>query len=236
MGCGVRGMVKGMRGIQVLFGFLLALVLLAPALEAEDARPLPAGRAAGRTFQLNYGATLHDLPAGGKVRVWLPVPQTNDHQRIRSLKMDLPARGQFSTDGVHGNRILYFETSSPGSGSLAFNTAYLVRRREVQALEGLSSRARLSAGQKQLYLSANKKVPLVGKPLDLLAGVEFATDPLLVARLLWIAGPQCVDGQHLTTHREHQEMILHTGTIHRRVKRGRTPLSGSWSIRKNKQC
>jgi len=185
MGCGVWEMVKGMRGIQVLFGFLLTGALLAPALEAEEARPLPAGRAAGRTFQLNYGATLHDLPAGGEVRVWLPVPQTNDHQRIRSLKVDLPARGQFSTDGVHGNRILYFETTSPGSGSLAFNTTYLVRRREVQALEGISSRARLSAGQKQLYLSANKKVPLAGKPLDLLAGVEFATDPLLVARLLY---------------------------------------------------
>jgi transglutaminase-like putative cysteine protease len=178
-------MTEMMRRIHVPLCFFLAVSLLAPALDAGDAKPLSAGRPAGRTFQLNYGATVNDLPAGARVRVWLPVPQTNDHQRIKSLKADLPARGQFNMDAVHGNRILYFETTSPGSGSMAFNTAYLVRRREVQALDGVTIRTRLSAGQKQLYLSANEKVPLAGKPLEMLAGVEFATEPLSIARLLY---------------------------------------------------
>jgi len=165
--------------------FFLAVALLVPPLAAEDAKPLPSGRAAVRTFQLDYGATLNDLSAGTRVRVWIPVPQTDDHQRIRSLRADLPARAEFNTDPVHGNRILYFEATAPGSGSIAFNTAYLIRRREVQALDGVISRTRLSAGRKQLYLSANEKVPLSGRPLDLLAGIEFATDPLSVARLLY---------------------------------------------------
>ena len=166
-------------------GLFLVLALLFPVLAAEDAKPLSPGRAAVRTFQLDYGATVNDLPAGTRVRVWIPVPQTNDHQRIRSLRADLPARAEFNTDPVYGNRILSFETTAPASGSIAFSTAFLVRRREVQALEGMTSRTRLSAGQKQLYLSANEKVPLSGRPLELLAGIEFATEPLSVARLLY---------------------------------------------------
>ena len=166
-------------------GLFLVLAQLFPVLAAEDAKPLFPGRAATRIFQLDYGATVNDLPAGTRVRVWIPVPQTNGHQRIRSLRKNLPARGEFNIDPVHGNRILSFETTAPASGSIAFNTAYLVRRREVQALEGMTSRTRLSASQKQLYLSASEKVPLTGKPLDLLAGIEFSTDPLSIARLLY---------------------------------------------------
>lgn len=185
VGCHVtRGRTGLMRTILHAL-LIVAFPLTVLPLDADEVKSLRPGRATARTFQLNYGATLLDLPAGEKVQVWLPVPQTNGHQRIRSLKMDLPARGQIHTDRVHGNRILYFETTCPGSGNLAFHTSYLVRRKEVQALDGVSSRTRLSADQKQLYLSANQKVPLAGKPLDLLAGVEFATDPLLVARLLY---------------------------------------------------
>jgi hypothetical protein len=166
-------------------GLFLVLALLFPVLAAEDAKPLSPVRAAVRTFQMDYGATVNDLPAGTTVRVWIPVPQTNDHQRIRSLRADLPARAEFNIDPVYGNRILSFETTAPASGSIVFSTAFLVRRREVQSLEGMTSRTRLSAGQKQLYLSANEKVPLSGKPLELLAGIEFSTEPLSVARLLY---------------------------------------------------
>jgi len=173
------------RTICLFPGCFLILALLLPVLAAEDVKPLPPGRAAARTFQLDYGATVNDLPAGTRVRVWIPVPKTNDHQRIKTLRADLPARAEFNTDLVYGNRILFFETTAPASGSITLNTTYLVRRREVQALDGVTSRSRLSAGQKRLYLSANEKVPLSGKPLDLLAGIDFASEPLSVARLLY---------------------------------------------------
>src|SRR5688572_841645 len=43
-----------------------------------------------RRFQLEYGATLTKLPAGKTVRVWLPVPTSNDYQQVREVSRSLP--------------------------------------------------------------------------------------------------------------------------------------------------
>ena len=56
--------------------------------------------AKSRTFRLDYGVTLTGLPQEGNIRVWLPVPQTSEHQRVECLPTlithqlagELPAR------------------------------------------------------------------------------------------------------------------------------------------------
>jgi transglutaminase-like putative cysteine protease len=68
---------------------------------------------------------------------------------------------------------------------LAFRTSYLVRRREVRGIAGDGSKTRLTDEQRKLFLSANNKVPLRGKQLDLLRDIEFPTEPLGVARVLY---------------------------------------------------
>ena len=138
-----------------------------------------------RTFHINYGATLDKLPTGSHVRVWLPVPQSNDHQKITVLKSQLPAAGQTTIEPTYGNKILYFEIKAPSSGSLEFTTSYLVCRHEVRALKAKSVQKELTDEQRNLFLASNKKVPVAGRQLDLLNGVTFSSDPLSLARTLY---------------------------------------------------
>lgn len=138
-----------------------------------------------RAFQLDYGASLDHLPTGARVSVWMPVPQSNEHQTITLLETDLPAEEKIATEPIYGNKILYVETKAPRSGSLKFNTTYLVRRSEVRGLSSQGGKKELTGEQRNLFLAANRKVPLKGKQLALLKGVAFSTDPQSNARKLY---------------------------------------------------
>jgi transglutaminase-like putative cysteine protease len=168
-------------------GFLVALVLVcAHAQAAKKAKKdLQVNTPKLRVFNFDYGATLSNLPAESRVRVWLPVPPSNDHQTVKTLKSQLPAKGTMSIDPVYGNKILYFETHGSSSGRLSFKTSYHVRRREVRGLEADGAKVKLTEDQRSLFLAANKRVPLVGRQLDLLNGITFSKDPLAIARTLY---------------------------------------------------
>jgi len=152
---------------------------------AAERQTEQAAKPRSRQFRLDYGATLKGLPQGARVRVWLPVPPSNDHQEIERLELDLPAQSQTATEPKYGNQILYFETKGPSSGSLAFHTSYRVQRREVHGLSAERGKTRLTDEQRNRFLAANAKVPLEGKQLALLKGIQFSTDPLALARSLY---------------------------------------------------
>ena len=43
-----------------------------------------------RTFHFTYNVTVRDIPSEAKrVRVWIPVPQTDQHQTVRVLRSRL---------------------------------------------------------------------------------------------------------------------------------------------------
>ncbi len=156
-----------------------ATTLLAETNDRQDERPK------SRSFRFHYGGTLDELPAGARVRVWLPVPQSGDHQTVQVLGQDLPVEGTTRVEPVYGNRILYFQTTGPASGNLTFSTSYLVRRYEVQRSDRAASQRPLNGEQRQRFLAANKKVPLTGKPLDLIQGLQFPGDSLAIGRTLY---------------------------------------------------
>ena len=93
-----------------LFPSILLLVLVQALATADD----PAS-ARQRTFRLDYGATLTDLPAGSEVRIWLPVPQSNEDQTVKPLARKLPVQGSEGEEAKYGNRILSFAAAAPGS-------------------------------------------------------------------------------------------------------------------------
>jgi transglutaminase-like putative cysteine protease len=159
--------------------------VLAATSVAEDNRTDQDDVPRTRSFQLDYGATLTDLPVDARVRVWLPVPQSNDHQDVRPLESVLPSKGTVNIEPVYGNRILHFESQAAASGRLSFSTSYQVHRREVRGLDGESDLRNLSASEREQFLAANAKVPLEGKPLNLLEGIQFPRGPLAVARTLY---------------------------------------------------
>jgi transglutaminase-like putative cysteine protease len=72
-----------------------------------------------------------DIPSEAKrVRVWVPVPQTDQHQTVRVLAVKAPAKTRMTQDPEYGNRIMYAEIQNPVSGKAEFNLEYKITRRE----------------------------------------------------------------------------------------------------------
>jgi transglutaminase-like putative cysteine protease len=84
-----------------------------------------------RTFRFTYSFTIKDIPSGAKqVRVWVPVPQTDQHQTVRVLNMKAPAKTQITQEPEYGNRMMYVELPNPAPAQAEFTLEYEVTRRE----------------------------------------------------------------------------------------------------------
>jgi transglutaminase-like putative cysteine protease len=84
-----------------------------------------------RTFHFTYNFTVKDIPAAAKqVRVWVPVPHTDQHQRVRVLSVKAPGKPHMTQESEYGNRMLYAEIQNPASGKAEFTLEYEVTRRE----------------------------------------------------------------------------------------------------------
>lgn len=160
---------------------MLAWGLTLPTIAQETKYPKT------RTFRLDYGATISGLTEGSQVRVWLPIPQTNEDQTVKPLDRHLPVKAGEGEDAKYGNRILSFNSSAPPSGELAFSTAYQVTRQEVRGLPGemIGMGRKLTDEEKRLFLTDEKLVPTGGKSLELIQGVELPSQKLLAARMLY---------------------------------------------------
>lgn len=172
---------------SLLMGCVAASFVFAPSALATDitAHAIDT-KPKARVFRFDYGATANRIPNGAHVRVWLPVPQTNEHQEVRALERSLPAKGQVAIEPRYGNKVLYFEVVARGSDSLSFKTSYLVRRSEVQGLRSTRRENNmLTDEQRRLFLTANQKVPLSGRPLQLLTDIALPNDELAKARALY---------------------------------------------------
>jgi transglutaminase-like putative cysteine protease len=110
-----------------------SLLLFFPAclLTAQATSNAPKFSAPVRTFQFTYNFTVKDIPSGAKrVRVWAPVPQTDQHQSVRVLAVKAPAKTQMTHEPEYGNRMIYAEIQNPAPGNVEFTFEYEVTRRE----------------------------------------------------------------------------------------------------------
>jgi transglutaminase-like putative cysteine protease len=84
-----------------------------------------------RTFHFTYSFTVKDIPADAKlVRVWVPVPQSDQHQTVRVLSVKAPVKTRTTHDPEYGNRVLYAEIPNATAGKAEFTVEYAVTRRE----------------------------------------------------------------------------------------------------------
>ena len=169
----------------VTAGFLsvIAVVLMTAAGWAAEGTP---GSERKRTFTLRYGAEVTGLTPGAQLRVWIPVPQTTAHQQITELGRQLPVPGEVGKDRKYGNKMLFFSLPVPTSGKVAFSTQYRVRRQEVRGLLPAGAKVKLSAQQKDMFLAANRRVPVQGEKVAALAeGVVGGSDSVALARVLY---------------------------------------------------
>jgi transglutaminase-like putative cysteine protease len=154
--------------------FIPSSVLAAPP---ENASPRV------RTFEFTYAATVTGLEPGQKARIWLPVASSNDDQEVEILTKDMPIEGRIRTEPRYGNPILYLEAKGGEKGEIPVRLTYWVKRREVK---GESSReVKEDARQLARLLQADARVPIAGKPLDLLKGKTLPEDQMEAARVFY---------------------------------------------------
>lgn len=158
-------------------GFVSAAAILVLLCGPVGAKPQ------ARTFRFTYAATVSGLKPGQTARVWVPVPPSTTEQDVTILKRELPAEGRIARAPQYGNRILSFEAKADASGEVSLRMVYKVTRREVQGGDGEKE----DAARLTRFLKAEARVPVGGKTLKLLEGVELPEDPLKAARVIYDA-------------------------------------------------
>ena len=109
--------------------------LTAPATFAQTDAPTT------RTFDLTYVAEVRGIPAqAGQVDVWIPYPQSDEHQDILSVEVETPFAWDLFDEAEYGNRILHLRVDGRAVRSIPVTMRLQVARREhVQSLGGASA-------------------------------------------------------------------------------------------------
>tara|TARA_B100000029_G_scaffold428566_1_gene438536 strand:+ start:1567 stop:2514 length:948 start_codon:yes stop_codon:yes gene_type:complete len=139
-----------------------------------------------RTFELTYGVEVKEIPTGSRLRVWLPVPQSHAGQDVAFVAQEAPVTPRQTTESRYGNRMLYFEAKPVNKSRQSFRVTWKITRHEVNGLANPNPNSRLADQQKRLFLGANAKVPIDGKPLTLVDPKQVdRSTPITLARTLY---------------------------------------------------
>jgi len=141
-----------------------------------------------RHFTFHYTFTVKNLPAGKKVRIWIPAAQSDAYQEVKvvAAKGDLPLKN--TRESKFGNEIYFAETGSAAQPELHFDIEYDVVRHERVALNPVprAVAAVLTNRERQEDLQPDALVPITGLPADLAAKVtEGKIQPIEKARAIY---------------------------------------------------
>jgi transglutaminase-like putative cysteine protease len=116
--------------LQVL-SLLLLLLFPIRELPAHAASNAQRFSPPNRTFRFTYNFTVKDIPSGAKrVRIWVPVPQTDQHQTVRLLAIEAPVKTRMTRETEYGNRMMYAEIQNFADGKAEFSLEFEITRRE----------------------------------------------------------------------------------------------------------
>jgi hypothetical protein len=142
-----------------------------------------------RHFTFHYGFTVKDVPAGERVRVWLPAAHSDPYQEVHVVSATGDLSLKKTRESRFGNEIYYAESSKVKPGDLHFEVVYDVVRHEHLTLGLVRPRlenASLSKKESEQYLSADKLVPITGLPAELAVKVTSGkTSQLEKARAIY---------------------------------------------------
>jgi transglutaminase-like putative cysteine protease len=144
---------------------------------------------ATRHFTFHYGFSVKDVPAGEKLRIWIPAAHSDGFQEVKVVS----ATGDLSLKKTHeskfGNDMYYAETSKAKQPELHFEVVYDVLRRERLTLGVYSPHleaVKLGDRERKEYLAPDALVPTTGLPAELAAKVtEGKAAPLDKARAIY---------------------------------------------------
>ena len=130
-----------------------------------------------RTFRFTYNFTVKDIPSGAnRVRVWVPVPQTDQHQTVRVLAVKAPAKTQMTQEPEYGNRMMYAEIQNSATGKAEFSLEYEVTRREYSRgdyaqLKRTDEKPGVVSASMNRLIAPDSLIPTDGKIKELAAEV-----------------------------------------------------------------
>jgi len=142
-----------------------------------------------RHFTFHYGFTVKNVPAGEKLRVWVPVAHSDDFQEVKILSAtgDLPLKKAY--ESKNGDEMYYADTSKAKQADLHFEVVYDVVRHERLALHVYAPHledVKLSDKERKQYLAPHALVPVTGVPAELAVKVtEGKTTTLDKARAIY---------------------------------------------------
>ena len=135
-----------------------------------------------RTFRFTYNFTVTDIPSGAKrVRVWIPVPQTDQHQTVRVLAVKAPVKTRMTQEPEYGNRMMYAEIENPAAqnsapGKAEFTLEYKVTRREYSRgdyaqLKRIDQKPSVVPASMNRLIAPDSLIPTDGNIKELAVGV-----------------------------------------------------------------
>jgi hypothetical protein len=147
--------------LPLLFLFLFAFARLVSAQEK-------------RHFTFHYGFTVKNIPAGERVRIWIPTAEPSDFQEVRvvSANGDLPLKK--TRESKYGNQMYFAETSKAKQSELHFEIVYDIVRHERVILGTYSPHlesVKLKDRDRNDFLAPDRLVPVTGLPAQLAASV-----------------------------------------------------------------
>jgi hypothetical protein len=154
----------------------------APIAEKSKEAEKPKGKGKSRTFEFTYAANVTGLPAEKTAHIWLPVPQTTNDQEVEIVSKDLPAGAKIEKESKYGNKILYLEAKADKDGSIPLKVMYRIKRLEVI---GKKKKVLDDTDRLAMFLQPDSKVPIDGKPLELIKGKELPMNQEAAAHVLY---------------------------------------------------
>jgi transglutaminase-like putative cysteine protease len=178
-----------MRRITIFLGLFLAGVAALPLVVAVPGREMEA-TPLSRSFEFTYVVHVPALPAGSQaMRIWIPLPQTGEHQRIRNLRIESPVRYRVGHDLQFGNKFAYLDvTAAKGGAPFDVRLTFEARRDEYKAALPAGDPPAPGSFPPEIarYLQPDRLVPTNGMIGDIsretTAGVS---DPLAKARKIY---------------------------------------------------
>jgi len=179
---------------RILFSAFLLLSPLRGFTPAADVQPCPPGDNVlvvdelkqgerVRHFEFTYAGSAVNVKPGSKVRVWLPLPHSTEYQQIEVKSHLLPKLAIVTSEEKYNNCMIFFESVAPKSGRVDFSITYDIVRAEIKG-PSRAGKAILES-ERKLFLSPNSRVPIAGRPLELLEGLKLPVRQKELGRTLY---------------------------------------------------
>lgn len=169
--------------------FWVLLVFAVPSLSSGQGKvePIKSIPAKHRGFAFTYAGKATDLPPGKMARVWLPLASPSAEQEVVVENVSTPGEPKMTRDPLYGNGIVYFEAKADAKGEIPFKVEYTVKRLEVRTdpSKGVAVKSREAKELIARFLKPDAKVPVGGKPLELIKDKTLPKNSAAAAKVMY---------------------------------------------------